>query len=227
MWKELLNLLRSDDLLQQAWSESHEMLVTAQEMTLEAMRVLRQEDIREVPAEIRAKDKLVNRYERDVRRKVMTHCVVRGSSDLSSGMVLVSIVIDIERIGDYSKNIMDLAVAHPNTLVIPEFEDRLRAIEATVVSRFRDTIEVLESHDVKRAQELVETYKEEVSVVCDGMVDSIVKGEVMSLSPSDAAATVLYVRFLKRIGAHLKNVTTCIVHPFEWIGFRKAKGKDE
>jgi phosphate transport system protein len=61
-------------------------------------------------------DKQVNRFERDVRRKVMTHLTVCGPADLAAGLVLVNVVIDIERIADYAKNIFDLARYHPRRL---------------------------------------------------------------------------------------------------------------
>jgi len=223
MWKELFSIFRSDDLLAQAWSDSYTMLEVGQEMTREAMYVLRHDDRDEVDPAIRAKDKMVNRFEREVRRKVMTHCAVQGSGDLASGLVLVSIVIDIERIGDYSKNIMDLAVVHPGKLSIPEFDEELQSIEDAIAVRFADTIEVLRSHDEERARELLDTYKKEITRSCDTMVDDIVSGRISSLTPPDAAAAALYARYLKRIGAHLKNVTTCVVNPVEWIGYRKVK----
>jgi phosphate transport system protein len=227
MWKKVFDLFRAHNLLQEAWDASHDMLEVDREMLLEAIRVLRESDEAEVNQEIRAKDKQVNQYERDVRRMVMTHCTVRGATELPSGMVLISIVMDIERIGDYTKTIMDLAVAHPRRLMIPEAEDQLQAIESTIKDRFTETIDVLEAHDEERARTLLSTYKEEVPRAADSLVNSILAGEISSLSAPDAAAAVLYVRYLRRIGAHLKNVTTSVVNPFEWIGYGKVKSVQE
>ncbi len=126
MWKEIINLWRSDDLLQQAWNESFEMLEIAQEMYVEAVRILRESDDTVVNKEIRQKDKEVNKYEQEVRRKVMTHCTLQGSEELPGGMVLVSIVIDIERIGDYCKNILDLAEVHPARLTVGAYEESIQ-----------------------------------------------------------------------------------------------------
>ena len=58
-------------------------------------------DSAEIPIDIYAMDKKINSFERDVRRKVMTHLAISGSQDLGSGLILTSVVIDIERIGDY------------------------------------------------------------------------------------------------------------------------------
>ena len=223
MWKQLIDLLRSQNLMRDAWDASHEMLEVDQEMLFEAIRVLRDSDQGDVNQEIRAKDKLVNRYERDVRRMVMTHCTIQGAAELPSGMALISIVMDIERIGDYTKSIMDLAVAHEKRLLVPEVDDELRSVEDTIRSRFAETIETLRSNDEESARQLLATYKEEVPRAADQIVDQIVSGNVPTVSGADAAALALYVRYLRRIGAHLKNVATSGVNPFEWIGYGKVR----
>jgi phosphate transport system protein len=218
-----MDLLRSQNLMREAWDASHEMLDVDQEMLFEAIRVLRESDQSDVNQDIRVKDKMVNQYERDVRRMVMTHCTIQGAAELPSGMALISIVMDIERIGDYTKSIMDLAVIHEKRLLIPEFEDELRAIEETIKSRFVNTIDTLKSNDEGKARELLATYKEEVPRAADHIVDRIVSGDVPSISGADASTLTLYVRYLRRIGAHLKNVTTSVVNPFEWIGYGKVR----
>ena len=44
-----------------------------------------------------------------------------------------------------------------------------------------------------------------------------VPGELNLESGSESAATVLYARYLKRIGSHLKNITTRFVKHFDGI----------
>lgn len=228
MWKELLKAWKADNLMEQAWDESIQMLEIDREMFLEAARVLRESDDAEINTAVRKRDKEVNRYERDVRRKVMTHCAVAGPSELPGGMVLVSIVIDIERIGDYCKNILDLAEAHPKRLSLPDYEESISVVEQEVRRRFDQTIDLLREHDTDRARELMATFKSDVSRMCDQLVVDAVAGKVTPLWPGDAAALALYARYLKRIGAHLNNVITSIVNPFERIGFReKRKDKED
>ncbi|MAE62392.1 MAG: hypothetical protein CMJ49_13680 [Planctomycetaceae bacterium] len=227
MWKQLIQAWKADNLLEQAWDESFQMLEIDREMFLEAVRVLRESDDAEINTAIRKRDKEVNRYEREVRRKVMTHCTVAGARDLPGGMVLVSIVIDIERIGDYCKNILDLAAAHPKRLSLPDYETSISEVEQEVRRRFDQTIDILREHDTDRARDLMATFKEDVGRTCDKMVDDAVAGNVTPLWPGDAVALALYARYLKRIGAHLNNVITSTVNPFERIGFReKRKSSD-
>jgi phosphate uptake regulator len=154
---------------------------------------------------------------------VMTHCSLRGASELPSGMALISIVMDIERIGDLTKNIVDLAVIHPSRLVIPECDEQLKLIEETIKSRFAATIETLQTQDEEQANLLVSTHKEEVTRVASAILDKIIIGDIKSLSAPDAAVAALYLAYMKRIGAHLKNVATSVVHPIEWIGYRRVK----
>lgn len=221
MWKELTNLWKSDNLLVEAWGESFEMLEIAQVMFLEAVRILRESDDTVVNREIRKKDKQVNAYERNVRRKVMTHCTIQGPAVLPSGMVLISIVIDIERIGDYCKNILDLAEAHPQHLSVPAYDEQLGKIEEVIKKRFVNTLNVLKNQDVETARGMMNTFKEEISSICDQIDDDLVQGTIEGISPSDSAALALYARYLKRISAHLNNMITSVVNPFDRIGFRE------
>ena len=136
MWRELINMWKSHNLLDQAWKESFKMLEIDKRMYVEAVRILRDSDDLELNEDIRKLDIKVNKYERDVRRKVMTHCAVDGAADLTSGMILISVVIDIERVGDYCKNILDLAQMHPKHLNSGPYEGELRKVEGEVKDRF-------------------------------------------------------------------------------------------
>ena len=51
----------------------------------------------------------------------------------------MSVVIDIERIGDYTKNIYDLAVNHPKKLNGGSVEDRLSKIEKISFKLFEES----------------------------------------------------------------------------------------
>ncbi len=218
MWKQLMRLLSSDNLLQQAWHQSNEMLEICQKMFLEAMTILRERNDAILSEEIRQRDKIVNKYEQEVRRKVMTHCTVQGPTSVPGGMALVSIIIDIERIGDYTKNIVDLARNHPMRLLGGAFEKDLQRIEAAVKDNFARTRTCVELSDKEIALKLLKDY-EWVSVQCDNFLWNIVKEKDKDLSSGEAASLALYFRWLKRINAHLRNITTSVVNPFEKIGF--------
>ena len=129
MFKQIFEIFKSDSLYEQALRECHEMLAIDKTMLEASVKSLRSSDSAEIEIDIYAMDKKINEFERDVRRKVMTHLAIGGKDDIGSGLVLVSVVIDIERIGDYTKNIYDLAVNHPKKLEGGVVEDRLQKIE--------------------------------------------------------------------------------------------------
>jgi phosphate transport system protein len=222
MWEIIKNIWKSDNLLKEAWSQSFEMLDICQEMYLEATRVLRKTMDTKVDDKIRQKDKTVNKYERDVRRKVMTHLSIRAPQGLPEGMVLISIVIDLERLGDYTKNIVDLALQYKDILKGGKFEADLKKIEAAVKDNFIQTKNCIEVSDQKNAVELLKKFKW-VNPLCDDSINKLIKEEDKNLSPGQSVALVLYIRWLKRINSHLRNITTSVVNPFHRLGFKPRK----
>lgn len=225
MWRKLINMWKSDNLLEQAWQQSFEMLDITQEMFLEAVRILRESDDREIRQEIKRRDQIVNAYEQEVRRKVMTHCALQGPNELPGGLALVSIVIDMERLGDYTKNIIDLVSYHPEKLKGGKFEKDLQRIEAAVKDNFVRTKACIESSDVAAALSLLREY-EWVSKVSDDCLNGLIQEKDKKVSPGDSATLALYFRWLKRINSHLRNITTSVVNPFDRIGF-KPESKNE
>jgi len=223
MFKQIFQLFSSDSLYEQALEECHEMLDIDLTMFKASMYSLRESDNAEMSINIFKLDKKINRFERDVRRKIMTHLAISGSKDLGSGLVLVSVVIDIERIGDYTKNIYEMAINHPTKLVGGSLEKDLLAIEKKVTDVFEGSIIAFKNQDIPAAQKLMKTYKKRISSSCDEITHSIVSGKVADLTTDQSASLALYARFLKRIGAHSRNLISSVVNPFERLGYSEKE----
>lgn len=221
MWKKLISLLKSDNLLDQAWRESFDMLKIDHEMFLEAVRILRESDSADLSEEIMAKDEAVDAYEQDVRKKVLTHCAVQGAPGISAGMALITIVIDIERIGDYVKNIAYLAKNHPARLQGGAIENSLKHLEDAVKKNFIDTRTCIESSDADAARKILQEY-ESVKTLCDNLLESLIHEKDPNLSSGEAVSLALYIRWLRRINSHLHNLNTSVVNPFDRIGFKPS-----
>ena len=221
MWKNIIGVFQKDNLYQQAFDEACEMMDTNGKMYAASVESLRQSDTAEIKIDIYALDKEINKAERDVRKKVMKHLILSGDAQLTSGLALVSVVIDIERIGDYTKNIFDLARRHPKRLDAGSLEPQLKAVEEHTSDVFHNTIEAFKNSDENLARRVMEDYKEEISADCSKMTDDIIGGKVSDLKSPEAAAVVLYSRFLKRIGSHSRNIATSIVNPFHRIGYNE------
>jgi phosphate uptake regulator len=218
MFKDIVKLLRRDSLLSQALQECYEMLDLCRLMVHGAVESLRRHDTAYAGLDVRQLDKKINSFERDVRRKVLTHLALGNKADTASGLALVSIVIDIERIGDYSKNIVDLARVHPGRLDVAEHEQALTAIEQASIGLFDQAVVTFKSGDVEQARRVMHNYKSDVAKKCREVEEQLVAGRT-SLSAADAVTLALYGRFLKRISAHSKNLVSSIVNPVDRIGY--------
>jgi phosphate uptake regulator len=220
VFRDFLHLWRADDMLSQAWKDSYEMLTLSREIFVQAVKMLRERNNIATVKALKRRDKEINEYQQTVRRKVMTHYAVnRDATDLESGMVLVNIVVDIERVGDYTKNILDLALNHPEAIISENLSEDLHMIESEMESRFDKTLEAIHTQDPDVAQTLIDTYREQVNTISDNIVNGILAGKLKFGTESRTAAVALYARYLKRIGAHLKNITTTLVNPFDVIGY--------
>ena len=219
MFKQIFEIFKSDSLFEQALEECHEMLDIDLTMFKASIKSLRKSDSSDIDIDIFAMDKKINEFERDVRRKVMTHLAVGGKEDIGSGLVLVSVVIDIERIGDYTKNIYDLALNHPKKLDGGSAEDRLAEIEKISFKLLEDTIDAFKNQDIEKARGLMGYYKENISSQSDAITHDVILGKVGDLDTGSASAVGLYARYLKRIAAHSRNLISSVVNPFEKIGY--------
>ncbi len=218
-FRELYELWRRDNFLEQALEESYVMLESTQVMFERSVHSLRRSDTGEIAIDVYEMDKRVNAYLQDVRRKVFKHMAVTGGANLIPGLVLTSIVIDVERIGDYTKNITDLAVAHPKRLVCGEFEETVKKVEDGVHEMFKKIVPCLRASDKEAGLALMQNYQW-ITKTCEEIVTQLVKGDSDGAA-RDAVTTALYSRHLKRITAHLINIASSVVNPFDKVGFRE------
>lgn len=222
MFRQWLAIFKKDTLIDRAYKRSFEMLDITNEMYVEARKSLRQREDCEVNLQVKETDKKVNSYEREVRRMVFNHLAVQGTANLPSGLVLISIIIDIERIGDYAKNMVELALDHPGKLHGGKFEEEIARIENALEDNFIQTKKCFKEGNSNTAIELMQKYAW-VNDICDDIVMAMVKERDVEIKPGDAAALALYTRWLKRINSHLRNITTSVVNPFDRIGFEPKK----
>jgi phosphate uptake regulator len=219
-FRGIYEIWRRDSSLNLALTKSFEMLEKTHSMFQESVKALRYGGSAGAGPNVYEEDRTINAYQIEVRRKVLRYLAVTGTMDLIPSLILINIVIDIERIGDYTKNITELAAVHPGNLCCGRFEDRVREIERTVEKLFAGVQVILESSNEPAARTLIaECYQ--LRTNADQIISELIKREDELLGRGQAAAIALYVRYLKRVGAHLLNILSSVVNPFERIGFRE------
>ena len=222
VFKDLVTIWNSEDSLSQAWTSSNEMLHLSHEMFTDSVNALRSGEKNKVIKSIKLRDEEINQYHRDIRKKVVTYySVSKDVTNINSGLVLINMVVDIERVGDYTKNILDLAKYYPKKLRSEKISEDLRIIEQAVIERFQNTVKAVEEMDEMAAKELIKSYRSDLGKLSDNLVASSISGDLKTGEEHMASSMVLYARYLKRIGAHLKNITSVVINPFESIGYKK------
>lgn len=221
MWKELMTLLRKGGMCQEAFRECLVMLRDSLGMFNDAIASLHLEGCPQIG--IYSRDRRINKFERQVRRNIVTHLAVSTNPDINTALVLTAIVVDIERVGDYTKNIVELAVMHPGIFDAGELAGEIAAVEQTVQSMFAELIPALEHSDVGRARQIIGDHQV-VSDRAEECIHDLIAGRALAERSGSAVAAALYLRYLKRVSAHLKNVATSVVNPYYRIGFREKSG---
>jgi phosphate transport system protein len=224
MFREILAILRREDLLKQAMEEAEEMLSKAELMFRTAMDMIM--ECRRPDIDIYERDREINRMEWEVRRKVLEHLVVGNrKEDVAAALILTSAVVDIERIGDYSKNIFELADICPRDVVVEEDHAKFfREIESQILGIFSLTRDAYKEANSQKAQTAMDMHWR-ISERCDRMFEHLASEP--GLHPEYAVIYTLLSRYLKRVSSHLKNIASSVVNPFPRMGFRSsAEGKD-
>lgn len=226
MFEKIAELLSKQNLLVQAAKECRYMLELDIEMFQNAKDAIRNKAEEQAKFDIYKHDKKVNKLERSVRRNILTHLAVSNRLDLNHGLVLISIVIDLERIGDYTKNIYELGKTHPGVLNPGPWSKEIKNIEKELENALQTLINLFEMKEPKLeiAKELMRGLIE-YNKQLDSFIEQIVTGKLKDFSSSDSAVLTLYLRYLKRICSHLKNVASSIVNPMHRIGYKPKKKK--
>ena len=222
IFNDIVSIWRSEDLLSQAWDESREMLEFSEDMFSSAVKYLRRGVKIKKLKKLKKEDKKINEFQKNVRKKVVTHFSVSKNIDnLPNGLVLLNMVIDVERLGDYTKNILDMAIYYPEALVSEELLPELNTLENEVRLRFQKTCESIGRQDIVLAEHLLKTHQESLAIVSDNIVHNCISGKIDFENNKQATVVPLYARYLKRIGSHLKNISTTMINPYEYIGYKK------
>jgi phosphate uptake regulator len=169
---------------------------------------------REVNNELRSTDQKVNRLEREIRRELLVHVSVFGGISTPAVLVFMSVVKDVERVGDYAKNILDLALDGANFSVLPDAE-QWRQTGREISEFIEEAGEVFRTRHSERTRKLL-AEGDRLLDLFDAEVSRLVKegdGE------AQAVPRALAIRYLKRVVAHLMNLLSAVVMPLDRLDY--------
>jgi phosphate uptake regulator len=168
-----------------------------------------------VDKDIHKSDRRVNKAERAVRRELVVHVSVRGASaDIPFVLASMSIVKDAERIGDYSKNIWDIANSGVDLSAADDIETLMRYRDR-ISKLIAETARVFGEKDTEAAHAILKT-ADDVTEEYDRLIDE----QLHTDRPArEAVPRALLYRYFKRITSHLMNILTSLVMPIDRLDY--------
>lgn len=206
----------SESRLEQIESQIARMLADARHsFDLAASSLLAGAQPSAVGADVHATDKRINATEREIRRELVVHVSVhQTSADVPMILAYMAVAKDVERIGDYAKNIYDIAF---------QGIDLSNAEDVEQLTSYRDRISLLISQTAQTFLDRATDDAREYISEGDKLLDEFDK-RIDDLAASDAPSTfgvprALLFRYMKRITAHLMNVLSALTMPLDQLAY--------
>jgi phosphate uptake regulator len=180
------------------------------------------ENARKLGKEVRKTDVRVNKAERAIRRELVVHASVRGAAtNIAMILASMSVAKDAERIGDYARNIWDLADEGIDFADAPDRE-MLEGWRRRVLDAVGEVARVFVEHDTEAAHDRLRVFDDLVDE-CDAVIRTQIRSEGAA---RDAVARALLFRYIKRVIAHLMNILTSLVMPIDRLDYYDEKKAD-
>lgn len=221
MFKKFLEIIKKPSLMKEAEEIVLDMICISYDMFQYSMRVViekekEKEDIYKI-------DQKLNQLQIKVRRDILEHLAINPAQDIIPSLILTTIVVDIERIGDYSKNLIELSHKYPKPLK-GKYIEEIKDLEGKVQNNFKKLIDVYKEQNQELGSRIMEELVK-VSKECHSMLEDIVEDE--SLSTKEGIIYALLLRYLKRVSVHIKNVASSVVNPFHRLGYKPEEKVSE
>ncbi len=214
MFKWFSEILKSPGLIEEAENIVSDMLEISYNMFQYSMKIVIEKA--QEKENIYATDKKLNALEIAVRKKILEHLSINPSQDITPSLVLVTVIVDIERLGDYSKNLIEVSHKYPKPLE-GKYIERIKELEGKVQIYFKKTIEIYKEQQETSGKEIMEKLSELVDE-CQDFLEELI--EDTSLTGKEGIIYSLLVRHLKRVSSHVRNVCSSIVNPFYRLGYK-------
>ena len=150
-----------------------------------AMNAVTGGSVTSVADEVRRTDRQINVTEMEIRRELVVHFSVHAGGDATEMLVFMNMVKDLERIGDYNKNVFDLAEEGVSFAEADDLE-RILGFRDEISSRIALMGEILTVRDEERARAYIARSDE-----LRREFDALVNGLVHSTEPAPVSYTHL------------------------------------
>lgn len=218
MFRQIINAFRHKDVTKDLDEQFGHMLTAGAWMFEQAADVLaRKADWHDVCDPLYERDQQINHIEQDIREHIVTHLTVGNQGDLAPCLVLMNVVKDAERIGDYCKNIFEVGKFFQGAFEHRTFSDPLQQIRDDVAAMFEPTKEAFINADGDIAQKVIDK-SGHILKQCDLLIQQLLSLD-NGVPAAEAVAYVLLARHYKRVNSHLSNIATSVVSPIPLLDY--------
>ena len=218
--KALLDAWRSGQVMRHMHNELLQMIEATEWMFRAVGEVLFEgRDPSELDEELYDTDRMVNKSEMNIRKEIVEHLAIRPRGDVPACLVLMSLVKDAERVGDYCKNLFEIRGLLGSPFPDDAMVKRMRQVHARVLETFKGTQSSLREGDETTARKIMADEKD-LGREFENMVRDVAESDQSARS---AVCRALYVRHTKRIHAHLCNIASGVVQPVHRIDYRTKR----
>lgn len=217
MFRELIEALKRKPLLTQMFGEMEQMLESGAEMfNLIAAVLAGRAQLSQVTHDrVYEIDHGINHLQRKIRKQLVEHLIMSPGSDVPISLVLMSIIKDAERVGDITKNLLEVAEAQGGAFPDGPYGDKLKELIEETAGLFEPTVQAFMTSDKEIGQKgLVDGQL--IAKRCDAVIDDLLED---SLPCREAVLDALTARYLKRIALHLTNISSSVVMPLHRIDY--------
>jgi phosphate uptake regulator len=216
VFRELIDIFSGNHPLKAASDTFTAMAEQARDMFLEASAVYwGHPQTAAERTQLYERDVDLNKKQRAIRKRVVAQLAGIVPENVPYGLLLMSLVKDVERIGDYAKNLTELAQWCPDPLPEDENTAELKEITHAVETLARDAVAAYVAQNPDRARELILEGRS-TAKRCDELVPRIARSDYNAAS---AVKMAVGVRFYKRVGGHLLNMLTSMVMPLHKLDY--------
>lgn len=220
MFKNLISFWKGRDFLEKALKDFNQMMQDTEEMFKSVCNLLIRGQSKEgLKDEIYRIDRKVNTLEKEIRKRVIEHLSLQPDIDVPFSLVLMSVVKDAERLGDYAKNLFEVWEFFKKPLDQELFQKHFDDLENKLINEFEGTRKAFIESDEKIAHKILYTEREIVTT-CDKIVEDLAKSD---LKANEAVCLTLTARYFKRISAHLANIGSSVILPITNLDFFDEK----
>ena len=216
MFKNLLSFWKGKDFLVQVLEDFKIMLDDSESM-FEAVCAQLMDGTKEpgLKDKIYEIDKQVNRLQKEIRKRIVEHLTLQPTVNVNACLILMSVVKDAERLGDYSKNLYEVTELLTEPIDCAIFSEYFDELDKKILALFQQTKKAFIEADEDLARSAWE-YEKTIAKGCDKIVERLAQS---NLPVNQAVCFTLVARHFKRIVAHLVNIATSVVLPLSDLDY--------